>query len=394
MIKVCIFKRAGRKCYEAQWVDPDTGKKKTRSTGTDRKRDAERFAGNLEKELRQGTFREPQRVTWESFRKRFEEEEFPKRREKTQWKYQGTMNLVEEHIKPATLAALNEGAISKFAAKLRELKREEPTVKGHLSNIRSLLRWAHGQRLILEVPRIEMPETTDTTGRAVTQEEFDRILEAVPKVVEVEFVDSWRYLITGLWWSGLRLDEAMKLSWDDDRFIMVDFAGKRPMFQIKARGQKNRKETLTPMAPEFAKFLEAETDRTGYVFNPAMGQGRPRTDTASKVISKIGEKALVKVGEYERSEKTKHAGSHDLRRSFGFRWSIRVLPPRLKELMRHSSIDTTMRYYVGQNAQETADAIWDAFANASANINGIRQASNTSEAPQTASGKQLANLLP
>jgi hypothetical protein len=30
-------------------------------------------------------------------------------------------------------------------------------------------------------------------------------------------------------------------------------------------------------------------------------------------------------------------------------------------LMRHESIDTTMRYYVGRNATTTADAVWEAY---------------------------------
>ena len=37
------------------------------------------------------------------------------------------------------------------------------------------------------------------------------------------------------------------------------------------------------------------------------------------------------------------ASAHDLRRSFGFRWSCRVMPTVLGKLMRHESIETTMR---------------------------------------------------
>ena len=37
------------------------------------------------------------------------------------------------------------------------------------------------------------------------------------------------------------------------------------------------------------------------------------------------------------------------------------MPPRPKELMRHSSIETTMTYYVGQNAETTAGELWDAL---------------------------------
>ena len=36
------------------------------------------------------------------------------------------------------------------------------------------------------------------------------------------------------------------------------------------------------------------------------------------------------------------------------------MPTVLRELMRHASINTTMAYYVGTNAEATADAIWAA----------------------------------
>ena len=37
------------------------------------------------------------------------------------------------------------------------------------------------------------------------------------------------------------------------------------------------------------------------------------------------------------------------------------MPAQLMELMRHESIETTLWYYVGTNAQRTNDAIWDAY---------------------------------
>lgn len=30
-------------------------------------------------------------------------------------------------------------------------------------------------------------------------------------------------------------------------------------------------------------------------------------------------------------------------------------------LMRHESIDTTMKYYVGRSVQATADVVWEAY---------------------------------
>jgi hypothetical protein len=58
---------------------------------------------------------------------------------------------------------------------------------------------------------------------------------------------------------------------------------------------------------------------------------------------------------------TKHASAHDLRRSFGFRWAVRVMPIVLQKLMRHASIDTTLKYYVGNDAREMGKAVWQAF---------------------------------
>ena len=37
------------------------------------------------------------------------------------------------------------------------------------------------------------------------------------------------------------------------------------------------------------------------------------------------------------------------------------MPQVLMQLMRHESIETTLRYYVGRNAQKAANALWAAY---------------------------------
>jgi integrase len=139
------------------------------------------------------------------------------------------------------------------------------------------------------------------------------------------------------------------------------------------RTGKGAQGSAVTLAPEFAQFL-AETPaerRHGYVFSP-----RPiRADKAGcrlgeqqveRVIGCIGKAAGVKVSEKARGDKQvfKFASAHDLRRSFGERWASRVMPQVLMELMRHESIDTTLRYYVGRNAQQTAGVLWEAAKHA------------------------------
>ena len=37
------------------------------------------------------------------------------------------------------------------------------------------------------------------------------------------------------------------------------------------------------------------------------------------------------------------------------------MPPDLMTLMRHESIESTLKYYVGRNSQATADVAWSAY---------------------------------
>ena len=60
----------------------------------------------------------------------------------------------------------------------------------------------------------------------------------------------------------------------------------------------------------------------------------------------------------------KCASAHDLRRAFGQRWAARIMPQILMQLMRHEDISTTMKFYVGKEAEATADVLWAAVETA------------------------------
>ncbi len=202
-------------------------------------------------------------------------------------------------------------------------------------------------------------------GRPLSSDEFARLQDHVPEIVGPSAAASWIFLLEGLWLSGLRLGEALNLYWDRiDRLhpLLVDA---RPMLRIPAEFEKGHTDRLIPLAPDFAEFLRQvpTSEREGAVFNPAAQRTgkRVRADWASKTISRIGRKAGVVVHIHPISGKKKYASAHDLRRSFGERWSRLVMPQVLKELMRHESIDTTLRYYVGSNAALSADQLWNAF---------------------------------
>jgi len=376
-IKVYVFRRKGRKNFEAEFRDPRTGRKTTRSLKTPLKREADRKAGQLEKELREGQWKATRNVGWKDFRERYESEVASGLALRTADKIRTVFNSIEDLIGPATLQALDSGAISQYQVKLRTpvqkkvaktkevrtVTRSKATISGYLAHLKASLNWAKDQDLLLEVPRIRMPEGASKgrmKGRPITTEEFERMLANTEKEVGEDQAKSWKFFLRGLWWSGLRIGEAIRLSWTDDRELMVDLSGKRPMFRIHAEAEKGRKDRILPMAPEFAQLLEQvpEDQREGFVFDTVLSRntGKRRTDTATKTISAIGKAANVKTG----PDKT--ATAHDLRRAFGLRWSQRVMPPILQLMMRHENISTTQRFYVGRDAQAAAEAIWSAFS--------------------------------
>lgn len=365
-LAITVFKPAGRKFFLVQWRDPVTGKKKTRSTGEARKREAERKAGTMLKDITEGNLNNAERVTWATFRQRYEEEFLPGKADGTANKVDAVFNMFERLVGPKLLASVDASVMSLYVKRMRAAGRSESTLKGHLAHMKAALRWAHRIGILAKVPAIEMPTRCNgMKGRPVTLEEFERMLKCVPDVVGEQDAEMWRFILRGFWWSGLRRSELWNLTWDDDRMLCVDLDGRRPMFRIRGDAHKSGKDCLLPMPPEFAEMLGTipESERTGHVFNArnrATGK-RLKSEYVGQTITRIGKRAGVKVADGR--GKVKFASAHDLRRSFGFRWAGRIMPNHLQSLMRHTSISTTLTFYVGRNSEATADALWEAVSN-------------------------------
>lgn len=369
-LNVIVFKRSNRIYFECQWVDPLTGKKKTRSTKKTTRRDAERFAAKLEHELIHGTAHTPTNITWQEFRERYFAEFAKSLKPRTQDKIITAFNSLENVIDPKWLSAITSDVISRYAGELRSKERDlsSATIKGYLSHLRAALNWAKRSGMLARVPHFEIPKRSERSkGRPITEEELERMITQIGPAVGKDNAAAWESLMRGLWFSGLRLEEAMRLHWTDDEYLAVELTGKHPMFRIRAAAEKGGKDRLLPIAPEFAEILRSvpKRQRNGFVFKNLKVRNRRNTNRmsshfASKTISRIGKRAKVVVLKVDGQPK-KYGSAHDFRRAFGLRWAMRVLPPVLMEMMRHDSIITTMQYYIGRNADLAADSIWSAF---------------------------------
>jgi len=436
-IRVKVTKSGRRKYLIMYYDDPITRKREQRSTRETTRTKAERVAAKWEAELQEGRYKPPSKITWAEFRDAFDEQYLRNWSAAYQRTFSSVFAQVESILTPQRLCDLTEPRLVYLVTKIRDENigleeapkfRSRSTVNTYVRHLQVALNWATKTlKAFPNVPDVTMPameEDDEMKGRPISGEEFDRMIQAIryglvgltssddsktakrkreqAAAIATEIVASLDRLLRGYWLSGLRLGEGLNLSWDEPHKIAIDLSGRRPKLIFPAHLNKRRKYIESPMTPDFAEFLlETPADRrNGAVFQPLglRGRGTRDKDWVSSLICRIGEAAgvIVKVDQQGRAKK--YASTHDLRRSFGDRWSRRVMPPVLKDLMRHRSIETTMKYYRSRNADDTADSLWDWHDSqdvgtfvGSRGKSGIQQAdSSPTKKPQTIEGSRLS----
>jgi integrase len=363
-IKVTVASYGAGRALSLYWRDPTTGKRRVVSAKTSDPREAERAAAVLQAELNGGRYVAPSRITWAEFRQRYEAEKLAALAIKTQQTARTALNHVERVLNPDRLVKLTTVSMSRFQSQLRQEGMTDVTLASVLRHLRPALSWAVSMGMLPKVPDLHPPKRPKgqalMRGRPIAGEEFDRMMAVVPKVRPQDSA-VWVHYLTGLWLSGLRLEESLALSRDQDEAFTVDLSGRRPAFRIYAEAQKARRDEILPMTPDFAQWLlqTPEAERVGRVFKlNGLQTGKPITPKRiCRLVSKIGKAAGVVVNKAD----GKYASAHDLRRSFGTRWAKRVMPAILKRLMRHSAIETTMGYYVALDSADVADELWASY---------------------------------
>ena len=359
-VNVRIRRKPDRENLLLYYVDPLTGREISRSAGTASRREAERTAARWEAELEE-TGVGSERLSWDQFRHYFEDMHMAARSRSYCRTMMSSLNRFEDAVgSPRWLDAVDGRVIARTVAAWRASGLSDNAVATYARHLKAAFRWAHRMGLIRRMPEFPLLRTNGQhmRSRPVSVHEFQRMLRAVPEVRPRDW-RQWVRFLRGLWYSGLRLNEALVASWDSPP-IRVDLCGGRyPRFVMRAEGQKARRDEVVPMAPDCAEWLQRvpEEDRSGRAFPLITRFGEPFTKVrkVSTIIVAIGKASGVVV-----NDDGKHVTAHDLRRSFGTRWARVLKPAALKRLMRHTSIETTMRYYVGDDADDVAEEIWKA----------------------------------
>jgi integrase len=322
-----------------QWIDPDTGRRKSQGAKTADPKKAESARADLEYELNHGQYQEASRMTWEQFREKFEDEYAAGGRPDTQRNYQATLDLFERICNPQRLRSISERTISLFVAGLRK----EPgrrnkdagmmpsTIKVRLQFLHTALTWAVHQKMLPAVPRFPFIKVPKKDPQPVATETFERLFD------QAEDDQIRAYLLCG-WLAGLRLSEAFTLEWEaNERWPYVDFD--RDRIILPAGFVKAGKDQWVPLDPVLREALESLPRKGSKVFRFIDSKGRLlAAGGVSQRVRHLAKQARVKLG------------MHSLRRGFGCRYAGKVSAHVLQRLMRHANIKTTLDYYANIDA--------------------------------------------
>lgn len=349
-IKVYVSADASRASLQMYYRDPVTGRNVRRSAGTNKIAEAQREAARWEDEVNVNR-QNFGGLSWDAFRAKFTDEHLHTKSPSTQANFRHAFNRYERDCgHTIDIREITGTVLSSWQRKLAASGLSPASVASNLRCLRVALNWATKLGLLQTAPRVMMPAGSQSRGRPVTLMEFVRLLRAVPAAFPECPGEAVR-LVKALWLSGLRLDEALRLSWPDGAgqgVPVVHLTGHRyPCIQWPAASHKSRRADLTPLPPDLTRFLERTANRRGPVFSLPLARS-----TIGKRISMAGREAAVSVSD------SKHVTAHDLRRTFGNRWALRLHPLVLRAMMRHKSMETTLRYYVDLRLTQLGEALW------------------------------------
>jgi hypothetical protein len=113
-IKVWVQRFKDRPTLMLQWLDPDTGRRKSKSAEMQDEGTAETKRADLEYQLNHGQYQQASKLNWANFRQLLQDEYLPGARERTREKYNTVLDVFEQIVNPTKLRGINERTISLF----------------------------------------------------------------------------------------------------------------------------------------------------------------------------------------------------------------------------------------------------------------------------------------
>lgn len=207
----------------------------------------------------------------------------------------------------------------------------------YFTRLKAFFRWCRRDGLVEEIAtdRVDVPKGPRVFPHWLSREEFDTILETMRSASDEGHDDEVGWLVPLMVvaaYTGLRLGELAALRWRD-----VDLDGRRLTVRYRASSRtKSRRDRVVPLARPAVEALRGlgTYDRNALVFTGATG-GPVNKEYASKSFLRYRRRAKL----------PEEIHFHSLRHTCAS-WLVQggVALVRVKEILGHASIQTTMRY--------------------------------------------------
>jgi integrase len=199
---------------------------------------------------------------------------------------------------------------------------------------------------------ISQEKLSDQSKRYVSPNEFGVVLEACAALADEKQALWWRTFVSLLHTTGLRLNEAMHLTWADTDFERdeVRVIARDGLLSFQPKGKRSRSIPVPRQTMDLLATMQLNAEAANpYVFIPQRRLAAIQ-DAKDAGLWRSTREPLPGLrstwAEILKRARVKRATFHDLRRSAITNWARRIPAQVTQRLAGHVSITTTMQYYV------------------------------------------------
>ena len=339
--------------FVVYFLDPDGRQKQERIKliGRPGKKLADDRATQLASQLALGLYESKAKTTWADFRKQFEAKCIGKKAAETQRTYRESLTLFEVICGPKLVRSVNTLMVDSVRCGLEARAGAKPestmspaAVNKHLRSLKVALRKAHAWDFLPKMPQIQMAREPEKDPVPMEPEHFEAIWNACnvadePADGAYSAEQCWQSLILCGLMTGMRISEMLTLLWSD---VHLD----EGFLIVRHDRSKAKRDDTIPLHPVAVDHLRKITDVGLAVFDWPLSKRKLYQQW--HLIQDAAEINLrcPTAGEHECTESCSHYGFHSLKRACGTLNAARLPEAALNAFMRHSSGETTRKYYL------------------------------------------------